>query len=354
MGNIGFACPHCNNRLLIDEQYAGYTVNCPKCGAQTIVPAPPPGSPIKGPAQNMGALPPPPLPPGPVAPRRPIPPPVPRIPEKGLGVQTPLIRALDFLLGGMGFLDRYQAGFRKYQTICGLIGVYATLVAGGLFFIFSIISAVKGERPSLLGTGFAGLFVALVLHYIAGKFSNSASTVMLKEDKMPPRAVVNCLGLIAFTAAIGILIAGIVDAVTMEDGEPLYMGIAGFFILGHLAFVFLNPFGCLNMRSEVAEPNAGTTGLTILVYAYRVLLAMAPSVIAFGTVAAVIAMLVNMLMFLGGDRWAAYRFHEAVGAVVVLALMPFLFYLIHVLYMLVVDLCRAIFQIAHNTKHEKE
>jgi len=41
MSDFKFACPHCAQRLRVDERHAGRQILCPKCQHLIVIPAPP-------------------------------------------------------------------------------------------------------------------------------------------------------------------------------------------------------------------------------------------------------------------------------------------------------------------------
>jgi len=265
-------------------------------------------------------------------------------------MDTPVIYLVDVMLGRLRFLRRQPRAFLQYQWFLATVGVYATLAAGAIFSVHMMIAAIKANQMDLLFQGLAGVLVAVVLHYIAAKHSNAGYELMQQTAyRVSTSSFMDCVGLVAVLGAIALVVLSVVFAVHLESVWPIWPGLIGGFLTAHLALFCLNPDQTLNILCVPDGPGAGETALGVITFLARSLLAMGPIALGFGALVGTVWMLMGTTMTIMKRPGGMENFQSGTKLVCAAALAPFVLYLGYLLYMLGVDLYRAIFQIAKNT-----
>jgi hypothetical protein len=379
MDTIKFECPHCGNVLMAGADQAGIEAKCPKCGRLVQVPAfvvsvsaapprreePVPAAPTPSqpaapaaPARKEEA---PPAAAAPVrpAPAAPAPPkPEPTGAEAMFAASTHVTFVTDLLLGVVRFIRKAPRCFIGYQKILAAVGAYAVLAAGLFFPLEYIVMAIRFKTARYVFVGLAGAVAALLLHYVAVKFA-SAGPALVRNNlgRISSRAYLDCCALLALVAAVAVLAWGIRTAIALEALQPFWLGLVLFFIFIHLLILYTNPLECLNVQVITEGTTAGEDALSIVMLVPRVALAMAPILLGYGAAGGAIWMMVMMVKSWASNEFEAMFAHMgfvmAAGAVTVVALAPFAFYLFYLFVALFTDLCSAIFQTARNTAPKK-
>ncbi len=225
-------------------------------------------------------------------------------------------------------------------------GHLGLIVSTVLIFLFGVILAIM-EGP-FMATFLKYLIifpVALILQYLAFKFLDAGKVLIEKSpSRLSSKAFFDCVGLLAFLAALGMLFAGLINAIDAKSLIPLAVGLGGTLILTYSLGVTLN---CAVINIHVGdEASAGEEAIGIFSFFMKLCLRLVPFV--FGVVNVLGPLLV--LFYMGKLILADENQRAFVGvmaemqfsAIYAIALLPFGMYLLFLVYYLLLDIIRSV------------
>jgi len=260
------------------------------------------------------------------------------------GICTPVTEAIDKVIGACRVLEKDPAGFAGYQKLLGLLGSYALLGAGVIFFLTYFVMAFKTKSVSMFLTGIGGIVVFLALHYVAARFVSACPKVLKRDPgRVSSKALMDCLALLALVGAVGALATGISTAVAVKSFQPVWPALIAFFVMLHLTVLCANPKACLNIE-KAGKGTPGEKALAIITLVPRLALAVAPVLVGYGLVAATVWMFVAMIKCWVNNTILPFQIATAVT--VEIALAPLAAYLAYLAVALIAELCASVLRIA--------
>ena len=392
-GEIAFLCPACKGQFAVPSNLAGHKSKCPQCGTTLLIPsasteAPPPPSseepPAPAPSQPSG---PPPvhpdLPPGGPAVEQPsstaasCPASRPQAAEGASGLPFPA-RQIEALVGLIRSASSPQV-LVTWERYAFAVIAYAML---GLAPIFLVAAAclVWGSQEGLrvqLPAKMAWLLVAaagamVVCQFVVSKVRLAGLKVIESSpSSMSTTHVTDCLPVVFFLAAL----AGIPAGVYMAWDVRLWAGRIAEVLpaIVHAFVAFLAAVACLHPQSVHVTPRrsagAGNEAIGLLSFLLKMSLRLFPLVLGVQLMTAYLKLGLGLYDAIDAGRIGIF----GAAAAFDLAHMPafggspapgpwsdilnwtaiyVVVYLMFLAYQLVLDVARAVFQIAHNTRRD--
>jgi hypothetical protein len=311
------------------------------------------GTPDWTPARSVKDL----YPEGAVPPPAKGPPPVPKVkkPRGPIKVRDflPHIKVVEALLELLRktFSEKLLDQVDRWAKIVGNIAYMAAAVFGFLFFV---IYAIKASSLPLFFVALAIIPVAALLQYAALLFLDAGKTVIAKSpSELSTPAVLDCFGLVSFVGAIAYLIGGIVLAFSGGGFMAFAAGLGAALVLLYVGSTALNPSA---VNVEVGgKTSAGEEAISIVSFLMKLgLLRIIPFVFGIGaTVGLIYVFYLYYPMFKDAPMLAAFV-QPAYTGVLGIALLPFIGYLLFLVYYLVFDLLRAILVVPGKIESLKE
>jgi|GEM_PF-1050591 len=257
-----------------------------------------------------------------------------------------LIKALSFdPLIPTRTLERFIAWVRKlltpelFETISARftrLGHAMLIATSALSLLYWVIASIKESTGIylLFGLGFSALFI--VLQYTAHKFLNAGKTLVLAaKSHMGSAAFLDCVALLSGIAGIAIFI----KFLTFEDWNHFWAGLGYWFICDLIAYVSLNP-SMLNIHIS-ENTGAGEEAIGIISFFVKAFMRIVP--IAFGTGVTLGFILcfseTCLLLKEGGNTSQA---SDILARAAFFGCLPFIGYVIFVIYHLTIDILKAI------------
>lgn len=265
-------------------------------------------------------------------------------------VQTPVVQWIDRFLGLLRIFRGREERFGRVRGLLVTVGLYAVLAVGALGLLFGIVGAFQYKTFSMIWMGLGVVLAAVVVHYCAARFAGAGTRIIAEQtQRMSSGAVLDCLGLLALLGSIASVVVGLVTAIRYGEIVLLWQPLIGAVALACLALFCLNPKEVVNTEVVADRVSAGETGLAIVTFLVRCVLAAAPLLFGVGAAVCAVWMLVGMI-----SAWAGHGpgdVFAAVCAAVCLALLPLVAYLYYLLFMMAVDFYLAVLRTARNTEH---
>jgi hypothetical protein len=284
------------------------------------------------------------------------PPPVPKAkkPRGPIKVRDflPHIKVVEALLELLRktFSEKLLDQVDRWAKIIGNIAYMAAAVIGFLFFV---IYAIKASNLTLFFIALAIIPVAALLQYAALLFLDAGKTVIAKSpSELSTPAVLDCFGLVSFVGAIAYLIGGIVVASIGGGFMAFAAGLGASLVLLYVGSCALNP-GAVNVEVG-GKTSAGEEAISIVSFLMKLgLLRIIPFVFGIGAVVGLIFMLYLFYPLFKNDSMLAAA-QPAITGVLGIALVPFIGYLLFLVYYLVFDLLRAVLVVPGKIDSLKE
>jgi len=257
-------------------------------------------------------------------------------------VQTPVVGCIDWTLDRLRFFQSHEGLFERIRTLLVTVGLWASLGVGALALLFGIVEAFRWKSFYPVWMGLGGVLAMVVVHYCAARFVGAGRRIIAEQpQRMSSGAVLDCLGLLAVLLAI----TGVIAGVTGGGWLPVIIACA----LAVVALFCLNPREMVNTEIVAENVSAGETGLSILTFGIRCVLAAAPLLFGIGLAVCAVWGVVGMI-----SAWAGKGFGlaEALAGAVVLALLPLITYVFYLFYMMAVDFYLAVLRTAENTRRD--
>lgn len=228
-----------------------------------------------------------------------------------------------------------------------LIGHYALIVAAVLGFIFCIIVAIRANSFSAFIEGIAWVILVAVVQYTAYRFSTAGDTLIKNNPtRLSSKAFLDCLAFLVLLAGVVIFIVNTVVAIRGGGIDYFLIGLG---ILIFCWFVTLVAFNPETASMEIVEEaSAGEEAIGIITFFLKKLLRLVPIVFGVGIVVYTILLLIDAFGLFGSEFKLAQAYHIGrlhAQQILLFGLLPFLSYLIFVVFFLSIDVIRAILAI---------
>ena len=370
---IYFKCKNCGALIKVSAKFAGKKGKCARCGATNDIPLQSekdaiPKSVEQAAAAPTGAGPAAPLAPGAVpaglagAAMEAEPPAPPRPPRRASEL-PPVAQQIDDLINRL----RRRGGGRLFvaaERAAYIGGAYALLGLALLVLLIGVATLVLGRvsfgwtRAGIIEMSLTMVVLALLLplcQYVIAKIRTAGvKIVQSSPSSVSSTNLLDCIAVLLLVGGVVCLGCGAYMGYQAGGwGQRVMFGLAGLmgaaccFLLAGLA---VNPEP-LNVQI-VPQAGAGSEAVGILSFLCKLILRFAPILLA--------AVILNSLAELAWATYAAFRVKSvrvlgeaATGACRVLILFTAAYvgvYLLFLLYHLMVDLMRALFEIAVNTR----
>lgn len=231
------------------------------------------------------------------------------------------------------------------------IGHISIIVAAALVFIFGIIAAIRAQAGggSLFLNVVIFIIAIFVLQYTAHRFLPTGDKLIANNPtRLASKAFLDCFGFLAMLAGLVIFFFYIYMAIKLPSLTYFLMGLGAFVFLEFLALI---AFNAETVSMEIVkEASAGQEAIGIITFFMKALLRLVP--IAFGIGIAVYTVLIFIHSFgLFSDAKFGFAVRSAMldgSQILIFTLLPFLAYIVFVLYFLIIDVIRSILAIPES------
>lgn len=231
----------------------------------------------------------------------------------------------------------------KWLTIIGHIGL---VVAAAVGFLFFLVAAIKGNQLILLLYALVWIIVVFVVQYTAYRFISAGATLIKNNPtRLASTAFLDCVGFLSLLAGIVALVFNIYRAIEFKSLAPFLIGLGLFVFFEFCAIVALNP-KTVSMEI-VGEATAGQEAIGIITFSIKAWQKLVPIIFGVGIVVFTVIMFIDAIGLFSNEKFV-YAYQSAYKAgvmIIIFALLPFVSYIIFVLYFLAIDIIRAILSI---------
>jgi len=233
----------------------------------------------------------------------------------------------------------------------GRLGHFGLLIAAVVGLLTAMILAVKANSFYAFLAGIGWVFLVLVLQYVAARFSD-ASNVLIQStpSQMSSAAFLDCVALLNIIAGVLLFVNGIITAVQGKSIEAFLTGLGILILCEFWACVSLHP-KCLNMEIS-EEATAGEEAIGILSFFMKGAVTLVPIAFGVGVVLGTIGLAfagVSVLVADAAELFAAQADAMKAGTSIILAAaLPFVAFVVFVVYYLTIDIIRAVLAVPHK------
>jgi len=246
------------------------------------------------------------------------------------------------------FTTKFIDSTTRVFVACGNFGLFAVM---GLVLLFWLIVAIKTEEFGGMVAALIVFLVLAVLQYVGNRFCRALDRLnRTTSGQIQSQAFPDSFALINVVAGVGVLLWLTIGAIQSEVYTGILFGLAIFVICQYLAFISLN-LGCLNI-SVVEQADAGEESIGVLSFLLKALSRLVPVAYGAGVVYAGLLLLYALYQVFAGDDPEPVRLMRGARTAdsagfwaIRFALLPFLGYLIFLVYYLGVAVVRAILSI---------
>lgn len=241
-------------------------------------------------------------------------------------------------------------------TWAGRIGHWALVAAAGLGFLFSFIFAIRVNKFDSFLIGIIWFLVVFVIQFTAQRFLGAGQTLIRNNpSRLASRAFLECVAFLSAILGVVVLIMSIVTAIRMGGIMPFLGGLGGFIFLEFLAMVTFHP-ETITMEI-VDETSAGQEFLGIVTYILKAVMRLVPIIFGLGVVILTVYLFIDGIGLFGNEMktvsaWMKIQMHAP--QILTFALLPFLSYIMFVMFYLIVDIYRAILVIPEKLDQLKK
>jgi hypothetical protein len=193
-------------------------------------------------------------------------------------------------------------------------------------------------------SGIVLLVLLVVLQYVAGKFFDVLDRLnRATGGSLPSTALCDAVALLSMVVGLAQLF-GSVEMAVRTSIVLVIVGIASLIVHGYLACVALNP-ATLNISIAPVECDPSEEAIGVLMFLLKALLRTVPVVFGVGVLGGTIVMgdaCRQALFGAEGLSWTQTTASAARGILVFSAALPFIAYLLFLLFSLAIDVCRAL------------
>jgi hypothetical protein len=224
-----------------------------------------------------------------------------------------------------------------------VIGHFGLIVAAILGFLFAVIYAIRVNDFYAFLIGIAWFFVVMVVQYIAHRFSNAGENLIKNNPtSLASRAFLDCVAFIFVIAGLIVFIIHLIGLIKTGDFNTFLMGLCVFVLFEFIAIVSFN-FKTITIEI-VKETSAGQEAIGIVTFFIKGLMKLVPIFFGVGVAIGTIMLFIDSFgLFSDAKISQAWISGNANAMSILIAgLLPFIAYIVFVLYYLVVDIVRAI------------
>ena len=252
--------------------------------------------------------------------------------------------AIDSLLDALS-IKKVSAFDEYYKTLYDIGGV-SILIFGLLALIQCIILTSQSGDTLYSIFGIIGLIMSIGFYYLATKFSSTGlALIRSKELIFHTRDIHHAFGLINLLATLGLLIFGVYTGIRKMSFLHAIIFIIPSIATVHASILFLSP-EILNTKITQKATTLGETGLSLIGFIIRVGILL--SGIFLATVPVLSIVTVYIIVDSLDSNFRITEFIAVCHVVVLVAILPLVMYLIYLLYRILLDFYKTVFQIASS------
>ncbi len=278
--------------------------------------------------------------------------------------QTPLVKFLDLRLDRLrrpGGQDRFAVGFQHYARVVTNLGSYGVLGAGALILLGGVVLAIRSDSGAPILTGLGATVLAVVLHYLAARFSCANERLLDRSPvALPTDVIPRTLSLLSLIVAVCTLVFAGYDAIqtfrfSLREGLITgAIGVLAAVLVYHVHLICSFPKHLLNVECLTEGVfRAGQYYANLVKFSARLLLRMGALLFGYGMWAALAVLAINGVFLTvqspANRMEAAGNAFTAGVTALGLALLPLLIHLLYLAAVLLADLVSAVFEIERNT-----
>jgi len=250
------------------------------------------------------------------------------------------------------FTTKFIDSTTQVFVACGNFGLFGVMA---LVVLFWLIVAIKEEDFKVMVPALIVFLVLAVLQYVGNRFCRALDRLnRTTSGHIQSQAFPDSFALINVVAGIGVLLWLTIDTLASEGPEtdytPILFGLAAFVICQYLAFISLN-LACLNI-TVVEQADAGEESIGVMSFLLKALSRLVPVAYGAGVIYAGLLFLYALYQVFAGDDPEGMRLLRGAGTAdsatlwaIRFGLLPFLGYLLFLIYYLWVAVVRAILSI---------
>jgi hypothetical protein len=238
------------------------------------------------------------------------------------------------------FSEKVLAFTLKWAMV---VGHYALIAAAVIGLLFAIIYAIRVNDFYAFLVGIAWFLLVFVVQYIAHRFSDAGENLIKNNPtRLASKAFLDCVAFLFVIAGLVAFIIHLIGLIRTGDFNTFLMGLGVFLFFEFIAMVSFN-FKTITIEI-VKEASAGQEAIGIVTFFIKGLMKLVPLFFGVGVAIGTIMLFVDSFGLFSDTRISsAWISGNANGMSILTAgLLPFIAYIVFVLYYLVVDIVRAI------------
>jgi hypothetical protein len=238
------------------------------------------------------------------------------------------------------FSEKILAFMLKWAMVVGHFALIAAAVIG---LLFAIIYAIRVNDFYAFLVGIAWFLLVFVVQYIAHRFSDAGENLIKNNPtRLASKAFLDCVAFLFVIAGLVVIIIHLIGLIRTGDFNTFLMGLGIFLFFEFIAMVSFN-FKTVTIEI-VKDTSAGQEAIGIVTFFIKGLMKLVPLFFGVGVAIGTIMLFVDSFgLFSDARISSAWISGNANGMSILTAgLLPFIAYIVFVLYYLVVDIVRAI------------
>ena len=259
----------------------------------------------------------------------------------------PTVRLVDSLLGACGRLLTEARVRRLDRNAIGLGGYVMYVLLAVMALLFAVVS-VRANSLSVFLVAIAILPTGIVLQYIALKMLGTVDRLIAaSRTELTSSGFLDVVALINVLAAILAPLAGLFAASGVSQITPFLVGLFVMTLTGYTAAIALNP-AVVNVH-VTRSASIGQEAVGLITFTMKGFYRFTPIGFAALMVLTTISAVILLAQALFGMQTVSAAQEQAIAILLVAVyavLLPFVSYVLFVLFYLVIDLYRSIFLIA--------
>lgn len=254
------------------------------------------------------------------------------------------------------FRPQFNAAFvDSTSRVFRACGSYGLLVAMALSALFTLTVAVKTNTLTSLVSGLILLLVLAALQYTAGKFCDAAEQLNRSTSgALPSSTLADGVAVLSKMVAGVSLLGAVVAAIETSHYLLLLSGLATYLVFAFLAVVAMNP-AALNIQVAPVT-RTGEESIGAIAFVLKALLRTVPVAFGAGVLYGTCMLAYAFFqMFSGRQLMLAQLTADGAGTALTAAgILPFVAYLLFLLYYLFIDIARSLLSLSDKAEKPME
>lgn len=224
-----------------------------------------------------------------------------------------------------------------------VIGHFGLIVAAILGLLFAMIYAIRVNDFYAFLIGIAWFFMVFVVQYIAHRFADAGEKLIKNNPtNLASKAFLDCVAFLFLIGGLVIFIIHLIGLIKNGDLNTFLVGLGIFVFFEFIAFVSFN-YKSISIEI-VSETTAGQEAIGIVTFFIKGLMKLVPLFFGVGIVIGTVLLFISSIGLFSDARISGAWISGNANAMFIFntGLLPFVAYIIFVLYYLLVDIIRAI------------